>query len=229
MEVTTEGVVLDLGLPSLAVPAPPAKPTVPPPPPPPAPAPPVSPALAVREETAPPPPPSVSLPFLSEIAPPPPFPAARQNPPPAPPPAAGTPKVLTPPAVEPGVPEDQLLRAAVFYSPQADAAKQKFLSTLMDMTQKKAKKPIFLRPVLSHATTISTDNTTEWVWLARSAGADVMFVILPPDLLPDFMESIVTEARQAGLYCFLVPQAEISSRLFYVDLMVELMLVKRKK
>ena len=99
----------------------------------------------------------------------------------------------------------------------------------MDIAQKKAKKPIFVKTVLAQSSPVSMENATEWVWTSKSAGAVCFFVILPPDMLPDFMESAITEARQAGLHCFLVPQGEIVSRLLYVDLMVELMLIKRKK
>ncbi len=126
-------------------------------------------------------------------------------------------------------PEDQVLRCALFYPEGAESSMQKFLSSLTDIAQKKAKKPIFVRPVLSQVTIISNDNTTEWIWSAKSAGADCFFVILPPDILPDFMETSVSEARAANLYCFLIPQNEIVSRLLYVDLMVEMMLIKRKK
>ena len=106
---------------------------------------------------------------------------------------------------------------------------QKFLTTITDIAQRKAKKPIFIQVVHSQVSPISVERSTEWIWVAKSAGADCFFVILPPDVLPDFMEVAVMEARQSGLHCFLIPQAEIVSRLLYVDLMVEIMLIKRKK
>ncbi len=133
------------------------------------------------------------------------------------------------PTFEAEVPEEQLLKAAVFFPSGVDSAMKKFLNSLTEIAQKKAKKPIFIRTVLSQVTPVNMESATEWIWTAKSAGAECFFVILPPDMLPDFMESAVTEARQAGLHCFLVPQGEIVSRLLYVDLMVELMLIKRKK
>jgi hypothetical protein len=133
------------------------------------------------------------------------------------------------PSFEAEVPEDQLLKAAVFFPNGVEAATKKFLNSLTEIAQKKAKKPIFIKTVLTQVSPVSMESATEWIWTAKSAGAECFFVILPPDMLPDFMESAVTEARQAGLHCFLVPQGEIVSRLLYVDLMVELMLIKRKK
>jgi len=133
------------------------------------------------------------------------------------------------PAVETDAPEEQILKAAIFYSPGADLTVKKFLGSLTDIARKKAKKPIYVRTVLAQASEVSVENVTEWIWTTKSAGAECFFVILPPEMLPDFMESTIADARQAGLHCFLVPQGEIVSRLLYVDLMVELMLIKRKK
>lgn len=151
----------------------------------------------------------------SPVAPPPPTP---------PPPPVREPKVV----VELKTPEDSTFKTAIFFPQGGDAPKQKFLTTIMDMAQKKSKKPMFFHIVHSQATSITSDNAVEWIWTAKAQGADCFFVILPPDILPDFMEGIVAEARQAGLRCFLIPQAEIGSKLLYMDLMVELMLIKRK-
>ena len=142
------------------------------------------------------------------------------------PPAAGGVEL---PAFEADVPEDQILKAAIFFSDGAEASMRKFLKSLTDIARKKAKKPIFVKPVLAQTSTVNVESVTEWIWTTKAAGAECFFVILPPDMLPDFMESTISEARQAGLHCFLVPQGEIVSRLLYVDLMVELMLIKRKK
>jgi hypothetical protein len=133
------------------------------------------------------------------------------------------------PAIDADVPDDQLLKAAVFYPTGAEGAMKKFLNALTDIAQKKAKKPIYVRTVLAQPAAVSAEGVTEWIWTTKSAGAECFFVILPPEMLPDFMESAVTDARQSGIHCFLVPQGEIVSRLLYVDLMVELMLIKRKK
>ncbi len=127
------------------------------------------------------------------------------------------------------VPEEQILKAAVFFSVGADAVTRKFLNSMTEIAQKKAKKPIYVKTVLAQASTVSVESVTEWIWTTKSAGGECFFVILPPEMLPDFMESTISDARQAGLHCFLVPQGEIVSRLLYVDLMVELMLIKRKK
>lgn len=133
------------------------------------------------------------------------------------------------PTFDISLPDDQLLKAAIFYPQGADGARQRFLNSLTEIAQKKAKKPIFVRTVLSQVSMISQENVTEWIWSSKSAGADCFFVILPPEMLPDFMENAIAEARQAGLHCFLIPQGEIVSRLLYVDLMVEMMLIKRRK
>lgn len=142
---------------------------------------------------------------------------------------SGSPQALEVPAVEADVPEEQILKAAVFFSPGAEISVKKFLGSLTEIARKKAKKPIYVRTVLAQASEVSVENVTEWIWTTKSAGAECFFVILPPEMLADFMESTIADARQAGLHCFLVPQGEIISRLLYVDLMVELMLIKRKK
>ncbi|HMX42536.1 MAG TPA: hypothetical protein PKB12_02325, partial [Elusimicrobiota bacterium] len=151
-------------------------------------------------------------------------PAAVPAPPAAPAAPVREPKLV----VELKTPEDSTFKTAIFFPQGGDAPKQKFLNTITDMAQKKSKKPMFFHIVHSQATSITSDNAVEWIWTAKAQGADCFFVILPPDILPDFMEGIVAEARQAGLRCFLIPQAEIGSKLLYMDLMVELMLIKRK-
>jgi predicted Fe-S protein YdhL (DUF1289 family) len=150
----------------------------------------------------------------------------------SPAPVMGPPSMMEPkssPSIDLKLPEEQVLRAAVFYTATAETVKQKFITTLTDIAQKKAKKPIYVQMVLTQASKIGPDRSTDWVWSAKSAGADCFFVILPPDVLPDNMEPVIIEARQASLHCFLVPQGEIVSRLLYVDLMVEMMLIKRKR
>lgn len=146
-----------------------------------------------------------------------------------PPPAAIEPSLKDIPGHDAEAPEDQLLKSAVFFPPGTEGVMRKFLTSMTEIAQKKAKKPIFVKTVLAQSAAVSAENVTEWIWTTKSAGAECFFVILPPDMLPDFMESAVMEARQSGLHCFLVPQGEIVSRLLYVDLMVELMLIKRKK
>lgn len=138
-------------------------------------------------------------------------------------------RVELPPFEEENAPADQVLKATIFFSDGAEPSMRKFLTSLTEIARKKAKKPIYVKPVLAQAGPVNMESVTEWIWTTKSAGAECFFVILPPDMLPDFMESTISEARQAGLHCFLVPQGEIVSRLLYVDLMVELMLIKRKK
>lgn len=133
------------------------------------------------------------------------------------------------PVVASDVPDDQLLKATIFFPAGGEASMRKFLGSLMEIAQKKAKKPIFVKTMLAQVSPIAAENVTEWIWTTKSADAECFFVILPPEMLADFMEPTVMEARQSGLHCFLIPQGEIVSRLLYVDLMVELMLIKRKK
>jgi len=189
----------------------------------------------VREPAPPkaapvPPPPSPEPPAV-------PKPSAAPSLPPSSPPPASPPPVeaasvsapLPPAPPSPDVPPDQLLRAVFFYAEGAENQKNKFVEKLTDVAQKKAKKPLFIHPVASRATALVAAKAGEWIQTSRSSGADCFFVLLTPDVLPDFLERAANEARQSGLHCFLVPQAELESRLLYVDLMVELMLIKRKR
>lgn len=126
-------------------------------------------------------------------------------------------------------PDDAQIRAAVFFPSGGEQNKQKFLATLKEMAQKKSKKPILLTSVLEQPSPIAPNMSGDWVRAAKDVRADCFFVLLPPDILADFMETVAAEARKAGLHCFLIPIAEVGSRLLYVDLMVELMLVKKKR
>lgn len=125
-------------------------------------------------------------------------------------------------------PEESTFLTAVFYSRGGEAPKDKFMETISEMAQKKSKKPMYFHIVHSQATTINAESAVEWIWSAKSQGAECFFVVLPPDVFPEFMENVVLEAKQAGLRCFLIPQSEIGSKLLYMDLMVELMLIKKK-
>lgn len=125
-------------------------------------------------------------------------------------------------------PEESTILTAVFFSRGGDAPKDKFMETISEMAQKKSKKPMFFHIMHSQATTINPESAVEWIWAAKSHGAECFFVILPPDVFPEIMDNAVMEAKQAGLRCFLIPQSEIGSKLLYMDLMVELMLIKRK-
>ena len=62
----------------------------------------------------------------------------------------------------------------------------------------------------------------------QSQWRGMLFVILPSTVSPEEMEGVAVEAQHAGMRCFLVPMTEIGSKLLYMNLMVELMLVKRK-
>jgi hypothetical protein len=127
------------------------------------------------------------------------------------------------------VPPDQILRAAFFLPSDGQPLKDKFLNKLSEMSRQKAKKPIFIHSVLSRATAVSNEQAPSWIQMTKSVNADCFFVILPSQIPAEFLDESVTAARQAGLFCFLIPPSEIESRLLYVDLMVELMFVKRKK
>lgn len=205
---------------------------------------PAAPAPAQAAPVAPPSPaaPPPWSPAPTPAAPPPPPPATPV--PPAPvaappvqplqvPPAAASPVVAPPmPAAapeEPQVPADQTILTVCFYSPGQEAAKDKFIKQLTEVAKKKAKKPMVIKTLLTQATPISNKQAGVWLDAARSVKAECAFILLTPDILPDFLENAVVEIRQAGVHCFLVPQSELDSRILYVDLMVELMLVKRKR
>ncbi|MBL0057905.1 MAG: hypothetical protein IPP35_02015 [Elusimicrobia bacterium] len=116
----------------------------------------------------------------------------------------------------------------IFYPIGGEAPKDRFTSTMMEMTQKKSKKPMAFQVVNSVPTTVALEHSTEWIWTAKANGANCFFVILPPDVMIDLMEPILAEAQEAGIRCFLVPQADVGSKLLYMDLMVELMMIKRR-
>ncbi len=157
-------------------------------------------------------------------------PAPEKTPPPAPAavppvPAAAAP----PPAPVPAGPSDQVIRAACFYAPGAEASKDNFFAKLTEVAQKRSKKPFTVQPVLSQAAPLSAKQGAEWAGLAKTAGAEVVFILLPPQLGPEFMEQAVIQLEMSGLHGYLITPAEIESRLLYVDLTVELMLIKRHK
>lgn len=220
----------------------------PPPPEPPKPAP-----VEPPKPPTPPPAPPKAAPEPPKVAPeppraaPPPPPVAAPAPPPPPAPPAPPPSAPVPPAQParapaapvsadgvgtPFTPDEavtEMVKTAYFFPEGGKGAAEKFASKLTDTAQKKAKKPIHLRTVLARPTAISTKESAVWIEASMAAGAECFFVLLTPDILPEYLETSVNAARQAGLQCFLIPQAEIESRLLYVDLMVELMLFKRKK
>lgn len=102
------------------------------------------------------------------------------------------------------------------------------MTTLTEMAQKKSRKPTNFVINASIATTITLDNSAEWIWKAKTSGSDIFFVVLPSGLGSDLMDPLVGEAQAAGLRCFLIPEGEINSKLLYMDLMVELMMFKRR-
>lgn len=124
--------------------------------------------------------------------------------------------------------DDGQIQAAIFYPPEGDEWKTHFLNTLSDIALKKSKKPTHFKINASVSGPISLENSAEWIWKSKTSGADIFFVVLPPELGSDLMEPVVAEAESAGLRCFLVPQSEIQSRLLYMDLMVELMMFKKR-
>lgn len=125
-------------------------------------------------------------------------------------------------------PEDTALASAIFYPEGTESSRDKFVQILTDVAQKKAKKPINFRWVNTQAVEIALDHAVEWIWTAKANGAECFFVILPSTVPPEEMEGVVVEAQHAGMKCFLVPMSEIGSKLIYMNLMVELMLVKKK-
>ncbi len=172
-------------------------------------------------------------PPASKPAAPPPVPAPASPPPPppapvAPPPPPPVPTATVTPAGE-KVAQDQVIRAACFYAPGADALKDTFFAKLTEVAQKKSKKPFLVQPVLAQATPISTKQGGEWAKAAKAAGAEVVFILLTPELGPEFMEQTVVQLEMSGLHGYLIIPSEIESRLLYVDLTVELMLIKRHK
>jgi hypothetical protein len=146
-------------------------------------------------------------------------------------PAAPLPEVGVPPPPPPAPskPDDgATLRISVFYPSGQDQAKDLFMNTLIDVAQKKSRRPTSFLVALSVPTTIALENSTEWIWKAKTSGSDLFFVILPDGLGSELLDPLVGEALSAGLRCFLVPQIEIASKLLYMDLMVELMMFKRR-
>lgn len=124
--------------------------------------------------------------------------------------------------------EDASLASAIFYPEGAENSRDKFVSVLTENAQKKAKKPITFRWVNTQAVEIALDHAVEWIWTAKANGAECFFVILPSTVSPEEMEGVAIEAQHAGMKCFLVPMTEIGSKLLYMNLMVEMMLVKKK-
>ena len=176
--------------------------------------------LSPAAEPRPAPPPKVE----------PPSPAPPPPPPPVPPkpaaPAAESPRPPAPPA--PKTEDSSTLRLSIFYPTGQEAVMNRFLNTLTDVAQKKSKRPTAFQVALSFPTTVALENSTEWIWKAKTSGSDLFFVVLPDGLGSELMDPLVEEAQAAGLRCFLVPQGEVGSKLLYMDLMVELMMFKRR-
>ena len=137
------------------------------------------------------------------------------------------------PAVEPAPPlvkteDSSILRFSIFYPTGQEAVMNHFLATLTEVAQKKSKRPTAFHVALSVPTEVALENSTEWIWKAKTSGSDIFFVILPEGLGTEIMDPLVGEALSAGLRCFIVPQIEVDSKLLYMDLMVELMMFKRR-
>lgn len=168
-------------------------------------------------------------------------PKPAATPPPQNVPSAPQPDVETSPLIEikpapPTAPaavtatkqEEGQIQAAIFYPVEGEEWKTHFLNTLADIAQKKSKKPTHFKINAAVPGPIALENSAEWIWKSKTSGVDIFFVVLPPDLGSDLMEPVMAEAESAGLRCFLVPQAEINSKLLYMDLMVELMMFKKR-
>jgi hypothetical protein len=124
--------------------------------------------------------------------------------------------------------EELPLRFTIFFPVGGESLRDRFTAMLTDVAQKKARKPLQFQIVGSVPTTVTMEHSTEWIWTAKANNADCFFVLLPPDVLPDYLEGITAEAQSAGMRCFLVPQNEVGSKLLYMDFMLELMMIKRK-
>ena len=146
----------------------------------------------------------------------------------SPPPPESVPQASTGASPAPKPDDGSIIRISVFYPSGQDQAKDQFMNTLIDVAQKKSKRPTSFHVALSIPTVIAVENSTEWIWKAKTSGSDIFFVILPEELGSESMDPLVGEALSAGLRCFLVPQIEIASKLLYMDLMVELMMFKRR-
>lgn len=127
------------------------------------------------------------------------------------------------------LPSEQLVRLAIYYAQGSEGLKDRFLFSLSDIAQKKAKKPLYIQTTLSQSTPVTSELSSEWMWGAKSTQSDCFFVLVPALVNIDSFRGLLTDARQAGLPCFLIPESEVGSRLLYVDLMVELMLLKRRR
>jgi hypothetical protein len=136
---------------------------------------------------------------------------------------------VAPPATVPLPKQDDgHIQSAIFYPVEGEEWKNQFLNTLSDIALKKSKKPTHFKLTASVAGPISLDHSAEWIWKSKTSGADILFIVIPPEMGSDLMEPVVAEAESAGLRCFLVPQTEINSKLLYMDLMVELMMFKKR-
>ncbi|MBK8575379.1 MAG: hypothetical protein IPN90_06790 [Elusimicrobia bacterium] len=124
--------------------------------------------------------------------------------------------------------EAAALRISIFYPAGQEPVMDQFLKTLIDVAQKKSRRPTSFQVALSVPTAISLENSTEWIWKSKTSGSDIFFVILPEGAGIEILDPLVGEAQAAGLRCFLVPSAEVASKLLYMDLMVELMMFKRR-
>jgi hypothetical protein len=197
-------------------------------PPAPAPQPPKTEEFKIVHDVAPRP----STPKITEPSAPPAAPPAPKVPA-APVPAS--PSVPTPVSAPPPVPdetkaaEDNELPIAFIYPPEEDAAKEEFQKRLIGIAREKAKKPLSLIPVFSQASPVSPDISGEWIRQSKAAGAQCLFVVMGRAQIADDLEPVVEAARESGLHCFLIPPADAGSKLLYVDLMVELMLVRKRK
>lgn len=169
-------------------------------------------------------PPPVAAPppakLVIELPTAPPAPPAPVVPPPPP--------MAAEPAPSPVKTDDSALRLSIFYPTGQEPVMNHFLTTLTEVAQKKSKRPTAFQVALSVATEVALENSTEWIWKAKTSGSDIFFVILPEGMGSEIMDPLVGEALSAGLRCFIVPQIEVGSKLLYMDLMVELMMFKRR-
>ncbi len=154
-----------------------------------------------------------------------PIPAKKGEPVAPPPVAAPTASAPPPPKT---TEETTNLRISIFFQTGQESVMNLFLSTLTDVAQKKSKRPTAFQVATPVPTEVTIENSTEWIWTAKTSGSDIFIVILPEGMGSEIMDPLVGEALSAGLRCFIVPQAEVSSKLLYMDLMVELMMFKRR-
>jgi len=181
---------------------------------------PAVPPPAVPEKPAEPPKPApVSTPAQTSVPPP----VVPVKPVESPKPAAPVSAPEPPPA---GADE---MRIACFYPAGTEEPVKKFLNRLVEVCKTKAKKPFTLNVLVSKPAKIGTILPEDLIQEMRSSGVVSLIVVLPPDILPEYMDHCVAQIKQQSINCHLVEQSDLGTQVIFIDLMVELMMERRKK